>query len=156
MAASDLYAFLTAQGYTAFPMQRSAVGHFELAATLDGHDARLLLDTGASMTGLDKGSTDRLGLTQEASSETAGGLGTTTLTVTQTHISTLELGGGNLPSMTAFVVDLSHVNDALAARGADRIDGILGADLLMRYAAVIDYAGAQLYLRVPARTTSSG
>lgn len=44
----DHATFLVRQGFVAVPLYINAVGHFETAAEVNGHAARLVLDTGAS------------------------------------------------------------------------------------------------------------
>ena len=48
--ADDIASFLLGRGFVAVPMHVNAVGHFELAAEVNGQVARLVLDTGASHT----------------------------------------------------------------------------------------------------------
>lgn len=143
----DLAAFLRARGYTAVPLTVNAVGHFELVAQVNGQAARLLLDTGASHTVVATPSAARLGLLTSPAGARAGGVGAADHPTETTTIAALELGALTLRDVEAYAFDLSHVNQALAARGGVLIDGALGGDVLRPAAAVIDYAQATLYLR---------
>jgi len=49
--------------------------------------------------------------------------------------------------MNLVVFDLSHVNQALTDHKADKIHGIIGADVLKKGKAVIDYKTKSLYLK---------
>ncbi len=142
-----LRAFLLNLGYVALPLKKSPLNHFELRGTLNNQPVLLMLDTGASHTGLDEQSAERLHLLSEASDEKAGGLGNSEMTVSQCVIDTLTLGELRFESVPAFVADLSHVNAALAVANADSVDGILGADLLNHHGAIIDYGSSTLYLK---------
>jgi clan AA aspartic protease (TIGR02281 family) len=148
--AGDLAAFLVAQGFAAVPLRVNAVGHFELAAEVNGQPARLLLDTGASHTVLATPSAARLGLRTAPSAERAGGVGTSDHATETTRIDELRLGAVRLPGVMVWTFDLGHVNAALEARGGEPVDGALGGDVLRPAEAVIDYARATLYLRPPA------
>jgi hypothetical protein len=53
---------------------------------------------------------------------------------------------------TAYLMPLQQVNLAFLRRGQERIDGVIGADVLRSGAAVIDYAGGKLYLKPRAGT----
>ena len=44
-------------------------------------------------------------------------------------------------------MDLSHINDSFIALGVERIDGVVGADVLLEGGAVIDYGSMILYLK---------
>ena len=143
----DLATFLAAHGYTAVPLTVNAVGHFELAAEVNGQPARLLLDTGASHTIFATPSAQRLGLQTAPSTERAGGVGTSDHATETTIIDELRLGGVRLQRVAAWTFDLDHVNRALANQGGAPVDGALGGDLLRPAEAVIDYARAMLYLR---------
>lgn len=144
---SDLAAFLLARGYIALRTQRSAVGHFEIEALINGIPALLLIDTGASMTVIDEESAQKLALPLETADEKAGGLGVSDLAISRCIIDRLTIDTLMLEHRAAYVMNLSHVNLALEARNARRADGILGADILNNHAAIIDYSNAMVYLK---------
>lgn len=152
-----LHAFLVARGYVAVPLASNAAGHFEVAdARLDGSPVRLLLDTGASHTVVDRGSAARLGLATAASERRGGGVGGADQALTTATAARLALGPAAFADVTVYTMDLGHVSAALAQRGGAPIDGAVGADLLRPAEAVIDYARGTLYLKPPARAASPG
>jgi len=59
----------------------------------------------------------------------------------------LEIGGVKLIDQDIIIFDLSHINSALHQVDENEIHGILGADLLKRLRAVIDYGRNCLYIR---------
>jgi clan AA aspartic protease (TIGR02281 family) len=146
----DLAAYLTARGFVAVPLEVNVVGHFELAAEVNGTPVRLLLDTGASHTIFATPSAERLGLHTRPSVERAGGVGASDHATETTVIDALRVGAVLLEQVPAWTFDLGHVNRSLASRGGAPVDGALGGDLLRPAEAVIDYARATLYLRPPA------
>ena len=159
-APDTLDAFLTARGYTAVPLLCNALGHFEVAAARldDGVPVRLLLDTGASHTVVDRASAARLGLATQATTVRGGGVGGTDQMLTTVRLARLTLLGeprGEAAAAdvdaidhVAYVMDLAHVTAALVSQGGSPIDGALGGDLLRPAQAVIDYARSTLYLRL--------
>jgi predicted aspartyl protease len=152
-----LRAFLTARGYVAVPLSCNAVGHFEVAdARLDGVPVRLLLDTGASHTVLDRESVARRGLATAASERRGGGVGGADQALATATVDRLSLGPAVFAGVSAYAMDLGHVSAALAERGGAPIDGAVGGDLLRPAEAVIDYARSTLYLKVPAQRTPHG
>ena len=46
----DLAGYLPPRGFVAIPLRVNAIGHFEIAVTVEGHAAQFLLDMGASHT----------------------------------------------------------------------------------------------------------
>src|SRR5207247_8180555 len=46
----DLAGYLLPRGFIAIPLRVNALGHFEIAVTVEGHTAQSLRDTGASHT----------------------------------------------------------------------------------------------------------
>ncbi|MFI5231868.1 MAG: aspartyl protease family protein [Gemmatimonadales bacterium] len=147
----DLATFLLDRGFVAVPLHPNAVGHFELAAEVNGHAARLVLDTGASQTVFATASAERLGLLTTPSAVRASGVASDHATATTT-VAELRLGTARLQDLAARTFDLGHINRALAAKGAPAIDGAIGGDVLRPTEAVIDYARATLYLRGSAVT----
>ncbi len=142
----DFATFLLARGFVAVPLHTNAVGHFELAAEVNGRAARLVLDTGASHTVFATASAERLGLLTTPSTVRASGVGSDHATA-MTTVGELRLGAVRLHELAARTFDLGHVNRALEAKGAPAIDGAIGGDVLRSAEAVIDYARATLYLR---------
>jgi clan AA aspartic protease (TIGR02281 family) len=150
-AAPDLAGFLARHGFVAIPLTQNAVGHFEVAALVNGRPARLLLDTGASKIVCDAPSVARLGLRTSPTEARASGVGASDHAMETTTVDELRLGGVTLRALSAWAFDLGHVNRGLAAHGGPPIDGAIGGDVLRPAEAVIDCARATLYLRPPGR-----
>jgi len=143
---SSLEGLLAKQGYTAIPLQKSVIGHFEVDGQIENRAVIWLIDTGASKTVVDKGSAAALGLKAEGSPG-GGVLGTTETTVTNITVDMAAIGSVILQTLSLFVIDLSHCNNPIEAHGGRRVDGIIGADILMEKQAIIDYGKATLYFK---------
>ena len=134
------------QGYASLPLTRTAVGQLGIDAVVNGCPARLLVDTGASATVIDRESAQRWGLRLEESEEHAVGCmvpgGMARATLEELRIASLRF-----TDFGVAVVDLSHVNAGLEQKGAGRIDGVIGADILDDREAVIAYAQRTLHLK---------
>lgn len=150
VASDDIASFLLDRGFVAVPMHVNAVGHFELAANVNGEDARLVLDTGASHTVFATSSAKRFGLVMTPSADRAQGVGASSHPAANTTVSELRLGPARLRDVPVRTFDLGHVNRALEARGGTPVDGAIGGDILRLGEAIIDYARATLFLRSPA------
>lgn len=132
-------------GYVGVRMERNPLGLFIIAARINHLPARLVLDTGAAQTILARSEAERF-CSLVPTDATASGVERAAQSYETGVIDRLTLGRVALLHVNFIAVELSHVNDAIAAQGGERIDGLLGADLLNRRNAVIDYADAMLYV----------
>ncbi len=124
----------------------TATNHFELIAKINGITGRFILDTGASNTcvGFDK--MEFFNLSSKESKIKAAGAGATNM---ETLISTknrIEIGDWQNDKLKIVLFDLVHVNEALTAHKALPVDGIIGADILKKTKAIIDYKKRCVYL----------
>lgn len=100
----------------------------------------MALDTGASLTLIDRGLADKLGLQVAGPSEQITGVGGAQQ-VTPVKISNWSLGKAQLPAMTITSAPLSDLQNSAG------VDGLLGSDMLDRFGAItIDYANSQVTL----------
>ena len=143
----SLKKFLKKKKYTKIPLVLTATNHFEIIAKLNGVTGRFILDTGASNTcvGFDK--TNFFNLTSKESKIKAAGAGATNM---ETLISTknqIKIGNWKRRKQKIVLFDLVHVNEALTAHNALPVDGIIGADVLRKAKAIIDYDKRCVYLK---------
>jgi predicted aspartyl protease len=100
----------------------------------------MALDTGASLTLIDRSLADKLGLQVVGSPEPITGVGGAQQ-VTPVHISQWSLGKAQLPAMTITSASLADLKTSAG------VDGLLGSDLLDRFGAItIDYTDSQVTL----------
>jgi len=59
----------------------------------------------------------------------------------------LQLGNWKHRDFDLVIFDLSHVNEALIAYKAKPVHGIIGADILLKGKAIVDYFNFYLYLQ---------
>ena len=144
---AGLKKFLRTKNYHRIPLKLSATNHLELMASINGIPGRFILDTGASNTcvGIDKGAF--FNLISEASEIKAAGAGATGMATLVSYNNKIGMGSWEKTRQQVVLIDLSHVNQALTLHEALAVDGIIGADLLHRARAVIDYTTPALYLK---------
>ena len=65
----------------------------------------------------------------------------------------IKIGKTNFKNHSLILFDLSHVNLALENHNCEIVDGIIGADILKKGEAVIDYKKKYLYLRYKDKKT---
>lgn len=143
----SLASFLEAAQFRRGPLSRTGAGHFEAAGTLNGHPVRVLIDTGAASTVVGLSRARELGLDVQLLARCGAGAGGTNLEVFQIHGAELRLGDVVPRPSALLAIDLTHVNTALAQKGAAPVDVILGVDVFDARAAIIDYGSASLFLR---------
>ncbi|MDT0605736.1 retropepsin-like aspartic protease family protein [Croceitalea rosinachiae] len=143
----SLKKFLLSKNFTRIPLVLTETNHFEVSAKINGVSGRFILDTGASNTciGIDK--IEFFNLISEASEVKAAGAGATEMETLVSNKNRVQLGHWSKKKQKIVLFDLVHVNEALTAHKALPVDGIIGADILKKGKAVIDYDKRCLYLR---------
>lgn len=143
----SLKKFLNKKNYIKVPLVLTATNHFEIIAILNGKTGRFILDTGASNTcvGLDK--IEFFNLTTKESKIKAAGAGATNMETLISTKNNLDIRGWKKDKLKIVLFDLVHVNEALTTHKALPVDGIIGADILKKAKAIIDYNKKCVYLR---------
>lgn len=139
--------YLKKKKYIPIPLTLTATHHLEVNASINGIDGRFILDTGASNScvGLDK--IEDFMLVSKESEVKAAGAGATNMETQLSTKNALKIGDWKQKKLKIILFDLSHINDALTAHEALPVDGIIGADVLQKGKAIIDYDTATLYLK---------
>jgi len=124
--------------------------HIFVKITINGHDARMLLDTGASRTVFDMETIKMLhaGIEMEANEDKATGLGTNSVENYIAIVDSFAIGGLTISDFQVGVLDLSHVNTSYSNIDMPSIAGVVGSDLLVKYNAVIDFGKLMLLLEI--------
>ncbi len=143
----NLKSYLKKKHYIKIPLVLTATNHIEVTATLNGVTGRFIVDTGASNTcvGFDK--IDFFKLNSKASEIMAAGAGATNMHTMLSTKNTLEIGSWKTKKLKIVLFDLGHVNEALITHKALPVEGIIGADILRKSKAIIDYEKCCIYLR---------
>lgn len=139
--------FLKYKKYVRIPLLLTETNHFEISAMINGISGRFILDTGASSTcvGMDK--IEHFNMISEVTDIKAAGAGATEM---ETLISTknkIQIGDWTKKKQKIVLFDLIHVNQALTSHNSLPVDGIIGADVLKKAKAIIDYDKKSLYLK---------
>lgn len=145
---ASLKKFLLQKKYVKVPLVLTSTNHFEVVAQINGISGRFILDTGASNTcvGFDK--IEMFKLTSEETEIKAAGAGATNMETLIATKNRIKIGDWKKKKLKIVLFDLVHVNEALTAHNALPVDGIIGADVLKKARAVIDYDQDCVYLRV--------
>lgn len=113
--------------------------HIIIDAIINDIAATLIVDTGASASCIDKNVKDKFDLKIESSENRMTGAGSSNLETGLSEDNNLSIGDLKLNNFSFFITDFSHINDALVRNNCKCIDGIIGADVLIEFGAVINY-----------------
>jgi len=138
---------LLRKGYTKIKLKKINTNHFELKATINGVKGRFILDTGASNSCVDINLDDKFKLNVEDSETKAAGAGAIGIETKISSKNRLKLKGWHYHNCHIVLLDLTHVNTALTEHKAKAVDGIIGADVLEKGKAIIDYKNQLLFLK---------
>lgn len=138
---------MTTKGHIALSLSSSVAGHLRLKAYLGQASATLLLDTGASNTLIDKSFALKANIPLKRTSELGLSFGKTTTEIYKMAPQQLLLENFEAVDLEVFAMDLSRTNNVLSSQGELPFDGVLGADFLSKYAAVIEYETLTLYVK---------
>jgi predicted aspartyl protease len=140
--AEGIRSILSREGYTAVPL--SVVdGHLQVSAVVQNTPCKLIVDTGAYFTTLDRDFARDARLGGFDTGRLAHGLGTNARGIGYTHFPQLRVGDFLIRDVS---VTLSGLNPEIT-HGKNAAAGLLGADYLGTHGAVFDFNSSTLYLR---------
>ncbi len=124
--------------------------HILLKTKINGRNAKLLIDTGASRTVFDQ---ERIKLFVSDKSfvqhdKLSTGLGTSSMLTSAVTLNSFRIGDLVIENFNGVLLDLQHVNGTYNKLGFSEIDGVLGNDILVKYHATINYKKLVLALYI--------
>lgn len=143
----SLPSYLSKKGYQKKKLKLTKTNHFKTTAKINGVKGNFIVDTGASNTCIDINLIDKFNLTSEESETKAAGAGATNMDTQVSKKNTIKIGKWKSKKNNLVIFDLSHVNEALTTHGSKPVHGIIGADILQKGKAVIDYKTKLLFLK---------
>ena len=114
--------------------------HLFIELNIAEKQCRLLLDTGASKTVFDTEKVLRFvkEVKIKANESKSVGLGVSAMETKVVNLKKVQIGKLSIKKMEVAVLSIAHVNTTYQILNIPEIDGVLGSDFLMKYAAVID------------------
>ena len=128
------------------PLRFSKSQHLIGEFTLNGKAAVFLIDTGASNSCVDKTRADYFNLEAEGDNLPLQGAGQEKLFAQSSDKSSLCYFDKEIHHLSFMLIDMDTINAALVEQEEEKIDGIIGADVLHKKKAIIDYHQCCLYL----------
>ena len=139
--------FLKSEGYSSVKLIFLETKHYLLEAKVNSIKGRFILDTGASNSCICTSLENKFNVISKESKEKASSANSE---MTHTKISksnAIHIGKWE-DKINLISFDMNHINNALSQKKVSPIDGILGADVLKKSKAVIDYESNKLYLKI--------
>jgi len=142
----DLQDILKKEKYKKIKFKITKTQHLLIKAKINGVTGNFILDTGASSSCVGFESVDFFLLEAKKSKTKASGAGANGMFTQIAFKNQLQLGSWKNSDFELVIFDLSHVNEALTQHKAKPVHGIIGADILMKGKAIVDYYNHYLYL----------
>lgn len=138
---------LKKENYKKIKFKVTKTQHLLLKASINGVKGNFILDTGASSSCVGFECIELFLLEAKNSKTQASGAGATGMLTQMAVGNLLQLGSWKISSFDLVIFDLSHVNEALIEHKAKPVHGIIGADILRKGKAIVDYYNNYLYLQ---------
>lgn len=145
---TSLEDFLLKKGYTKVKLKLTKTNHFEINATINGVKGLFILDTGASNSCIGFEDVETFNLKAEDSEVRAAGAGATDMETKISKKNKIKIGKWKKNKIALILFNLTHINTALLNYNAKPVNGIIGADILKRAKAIIDYDKKFVYLKL--------
>lgn len=143
----NLYDTLKDKGYKRIKFKISKTQHLLIKAKINGTEGNFILDTGASNSCVGFESIEYFNLSAADSETKAAGAGGVGMLTQASLKNNLKLGRWSTKNFGLVIFDMSHVNEALRQYKAKPVHGIIGADILLKGKAIIDYYNNCFYLK---------
>jgi hypothetical protein len=139
--------FLKSEGYSSIKLMFLETKHYLIEAKVNGIDGRFILDTGASNSCICTSLEDKFKVISKESKEKASSANSEMTNTKISKSNAIQIGKWE-DKMDIISFDMNHINNALSQKKVPPIDGILGADVLKKSKAILDYKTNRLYLKL--------
>lgn len=142
-----IYKNIDMKNYFKKKLKLSNSKHLLIKVKINGVVGNFILDTGASNSCVGFHSFERFKMLSKSTEITASGAGATGMLAQIANKNNLKIGKWKIDKFKMVIFDLVHVNQALLQQNEAVVDGIIGADILIKSKAIIDYSNLNLYLK---------
>ena len=139
--------FLKRKGYSSVKLIFLETKHYLIEAKVNSVSGRFILDTGASNSCVCTSLENNFNIISQETIEKAS---SATNEISNTKISknnTIQIGKWE-NKINLITFDMSHINHALNEKKINSVSGIIGADILKKSKAILDYKSNKLYLKL--------
>ncbi|MBL6670243.1 MAG: aspartyl protease family protein [Flavobacteriaceae bacterium] len=143
----NLESYLSKAEYVKLKMKKMPSGHLHLFGKLNGVDGNFILDTGAGVTVIEEKNKEKFKMQSKNTDEKATGAGGADIQIQDSENNYFKFENFITSELNLTLMNLDHVNNAFESMGLEKVDGVIGADILTNYSAIIDYSNLVLYLK---------
>ena len=139
--------FLKSVGYISVKLKLLKTNHYLLKACINGVEGKFILDSGASSSCICLSLESKFKIDSKENKIKAS---SATSNMEDTRLSknnTIKIGKW-ISIISLVSIDMTHINSVLNEKVTESVDGIIGADVLKKSKAVIDYESNKLYLKI--------
>ena len=139
--------FLKSVGYISVTLKLLKTNHYLLKACINGVEGKFILDSGASSSCMCLSLESKFKIDSKKNKIKAS---SATSNMEDTRLSknnTSKIGKWR-STINLVSIDMTHINRVLSEKETESVDGIIGADVLKKSKAVIDYESNKLYLKI--------
>ena len=139
--------FLKSVGYISVKLKLLKTNHYLLKACINGVEGKFILDSGASSSCICLSLENKFKIDSKKNKIKAS---SATSNMEDTRLSknnTIKIGKWR-STINLVSIDMTHINRVLSEKETESVDGIIGADVLKKSKAVIDYESNKLYLKI--------
>ena len=139
--------FLKDTGYIRVKLDFLKTKHYSLEVKINGIKGKFILDTGASNSCICTTLESNFNIISKETTEKAS---SATSEISNTKISknnTIQIGKWE-NKINLVIFDMSHINYALNDKIINSVSGIIGADVLKKSKAILDYKSNKIYLKL--------
>ena len=147
MQEETLQEFLLKKNYIKVKLHLTKTNHFEIIAKINNVKGSFILDTGASSSCIGFDDIDLFKLKVEDTGIVAAGAGDSNMKTKISRKNKIKIKQWQKSQLTLVLFNLTHVNTALVNHNSKPVHGIIGADILKKGKAIIDYEKKYLYLK---------
>jgi hypothetical protein len=139
--------FLKNKGYYSVNLIFLKTKHYLIEANINGINGKFILDSGASNSCVCITKENKFKLETKKSKISAS---SATSEISETSISKKNLVSISKYENTIDLVtfDMSHINETFKEKEIESVDGIIGADVLKKSKAILNYKSNKLYLKL--------
>ena len=139
--------FLINKGYSSVKLIFLKTKHYLIECKVNGVEGKFILDSGASNSCVCYSLEKKFKLETKENTIKAS---SATSEMTNTNLSKkneIQIGKWS-DKLNLITFDMNHINKTLSEKGIDSIDGIVGADILKKSNAILDYKSNKIYFKL--------
>ena len=144
---TSLKEFLNQKDFYKIKLHLISSDHYKIVAKINNTKGWFILDTGASTTFVAQTAIEKFKLDIEPQKIKAYGAGPEEIQTKISKNNKLRIGQWMFETCNIACIDLNPINRAFKSADLAEVDGIIGADVLKKGKAVIDYDKNYLYLK---------